>query len=294
MRFINYGSVNIDLIFTVDHIVKGGETLQSTSLTRSAGGKGANQSAALAKAGATVFHAGKVGQDGDFLLQLLTGYGVDVSHIRTYDGATGQALIQLDATKQNAIILYSGGNGAITKDEIDQTLEHFSFGDVLVLQNEIVHTDYLIKQAKRRGMKVCMNVAPFDPSALSLPLDHIDLLVVNEIEGAGLAGMQETSDYKAILERLVTRYPASEILLTIGKQGCWYAFKDLRIHHDIYDTPVVDTTAAGDTFIGYYLASIARGCSIRQALQYASKAAGLAVSRPGAMASIPLAEEVFS
>jgi ribokinase len=286
--------VNIDLIFTVDHIVKGGETLQSTSLTRSAGGKGANQSAALAKAGATVFHAGKVGRDGDFLLQLLTSYGVDVSHIRTYDGATGQALIQLDANKQNAIILYSGGNGAIATDEIDQTLEHFGFGDVLVLQNEIVHIDYLIKNAKRRGMKVCMNVAPFDPSALSLPLELIDILVVNEIEGAGLADMRQTSDYKAILERLVTRYPASEILLTIGKQGCWYAFKDLRVHHDIYDTPVVDTTAAGDTFIGYYLASIARGCSIRQALQYASKAAGLAVSRPGAMASIPLAEEVFS
>jgi ribokinase len=286
--------VNIDLIFTVDHIVKGGETLQSTSLTRSAGGKGANQSAALAKAGATVFHAGKVGRDGDFLLQLLTSYGVDVSHIRTYDGATGQALIQLDANKQNAIILYSGGNGAIATDEIDQTLEHFGFGDVLVLQNEIVHIDYLIKNAKRRGMKVCMNVAPFDPSALSLPLELIDILVVNEIEGAGLANMRQTSDYKAILERLVTRYPASEILLTIGKQGCWYAFKDLRVHHDIYDTPVVDTTAAGDTFIGYYLASIARGCSIRQALQYASKAAGLAVSRPGAMASIPLAEEVFS
>ncbi len=294
MRFLNYGSVNIDLIFTVDHIVKGGETLQSTSLTRSAGGKGANQSAALAKAGATVFHAGKVGRDGDFLLQLLTSYGVDVSHIRTYDGATGKALIQLDANKQNAIILYSGGNGAITTDEIDQTLEHFGFGDVLVLQNEIVHIDYLIKNAKRRGMKVCMNVAPFDPSALSLPLELIDILVVNEIEGAGLANMRQTSDYKAILERLVTRYPASEILLTIGKQGCWYAFKDLRVHHDIYDTPVVDTTAAGDTFIGYYLASIARGCSIRQALQYASKAAGLAVSRPGAMASIPLAEEVFS
>ncbi|HBO35322.1 MAG TPA: ribokinase [Sphaerochaeta sp.] len=294
MRFLIYGSVNIDLIFTVDHIVKGGETLQSTSLTRSAGGKGANQSAALAKAGATVFHAGKVGRDGDFLLQLLTSYGVDVSHIRTYDGATGQALIQLDANKQNAIILYSGGNGAIATDEIDQTLEHFGFGDVLVLQNEIVHIDYLIKNAKRRGMKVCMNVAPFDPSALSLPLELIDILVVNEIEGAGLADMRQTADYKAILERLVTRYPASEILLTIGKQGCWYAFKDLRVHHDIYDTPVVDTTAAGDTFIGYYLASIARGCSIRQALQYASKAAGLAVSRPGAMASIPLAEEVFS
>lgn len=294
MRFLNYGSVNIDLIFTVDHIVKGGETLQSTSLNKSAGGKGANQSAALAKAGAPVFHAGKVGQDGGFLLQLLSSYGVDVSFIRTYEGSTGQALIQLDANKQNAIILYSGGNGQITTAEIDQTLHHFGSDDVLVLQNEIVHTDYLIKAAAQRGMKVCMNVAPFDPSVLTLPLELVDLLVVNEIEGAGLAGMQETPDFKAILERLVTRFPNSQILLTIGKQGCWYAFKDLRIHHDIYDTEVVDTTAAGDTFIGYYLASIARGHSIRQALQYASKAAGLAVSRPGAMASIPLADEVFS
>lgn len=294
MRFLNYGSVNIDLVFTVDHIVKGGETLQSTSLTRSAGGKGANQSAALAKAGSSVFHAGKVGFDGAFLLELLSSYGVDVSNIQSYEGATGQALIQLDSNKQNAIILYSGGNGAITTEEIDRTLEQFNSGDMLVLQNEIVHTEYLIRKAKQRGLKVCMNTAPFDPSLLSLPLDLVDILVANEIEGAGLAGMEMTADYKTILERLVTRYPNSEILLTIGKQGCWYAFKDLRIHHGIYETQVVDTTAAGDTFIGFYLASIARGYSIRQALQYASKAAGLAVSRPGAMASIPLAFEVFS
>lgn len=294
MRFLNYGSINIDLVFTVDHIVKGGETLQSTSLTRSAGGKGANQSAALAKAGSAVFHAGKIGSDGTFLLDLLSSYKVDVSHVHTYDGATGQALIQLDANKQNAIILYSGGNGAVTKEEIEQTLNHFAGGDMLVLQNEIVHTEYLIRMAKRRGMKICMNVAPFESSLLSLPLDMVDILVANEIEGAGLAGMDETTDFKAILERLVKRYPYSEILLTIGKMGCWYAFKDLRIHHDIYDTKVVDTTAAGDTFIGFYLASIGRGYSVRQALQYASKAAGLAVSRPGAMASIPFASEVFS
>ncbi len=294
MRFLNYGSVNIDLIFTVDHIVKGGETLQSTSLARSAGGKGANQSAALAKAGAQVYHAGKIGQDGDFLVQLLSSYGVDCTHIRTYEGATGQALIQLDASRQNAIILYSGGNGAITKDEIDQTLGYFDSNDVLVLQNEVVLTDHLLLAAKQRGMKVCMNVAPFDAKALSLPLHLIDILVVNEIEGAGLAGMPEGSAFKDILERLVQCYPDAEILLTVGKQGCWYACKDVRIHQDIYQTEVVDTTAAGDTFIGYYLASIARHCSVQQSLQYASKAAGLAVSRPGAMASIPLAQEVFS
>ncbi len=180
MQFLNYGSVNIDLIFTVDHIVRGGETLQSTSLTKSAGGKGANQSAALAKAGAEVFHAGKIGDDGSFLLELLSSYGVDISLIRRYDGATGQALIQLDSQKQNAIILYGGGNVAITTNEIDEALQRFSPGDMLVLQNEIVHSGYLIREAKKRGMKVCMNLAPFDPSLRELPLGLLDLLVVNE------------------------------------------------------------------------------------------------------------------
>ncbi|MGE4584356.1 MAG: ribokinase [Sphaerochaeta sp.] len=293
MRFLNYGSVNIDLIFSVDHIVKGGETLQSTSLVRSAGGKGANQSAALAKAGSEVFHAGKIGEDGLFLLELLSGYGVDVSHIRRYAGSTGQALIQLDAQKQNAIILYGGGNSAITKQEIDQTLACFTGDDMLVLQHEIVHIDYLITQAKARGMKVCINLAPYDPSALSLPLQLVDLLVVNELEGAGLAGLDESASFSLILETLVGSYPDTQILLTVGKEGCWYGFKDKRIHQGIYETKVADTTAAGDTFIGYYLASLARGYSVEQGLSYASKAAGLAVSRPGAMASIPRKEEVF-
>lgn len=294
MRFLNYGSVNIDLVFAVDHIVKGGETLQSTSLIRSAGGKGANQSAALAKAGAEVFHAGKLGEDGLFLLDLLQSYGVDTSLIHQYDGATGQAIIQLDKLKQNSIILFGGGNAAITTTEIDASFKHFTTGDMLVLQNEIVHTEHLIRSAKSHGMKICMNLAPFDDSLFSLPLDMLDILVVNEIEGAALAGLSEQNSFTEILEKLVGTYPNTEILLTIGKQGCWYGFKDQRIHEDIYDTPVVDTTAAGDTFIGYYLAALARKFSVAESLRYASKAAGLAVSRPGAMASIPLAVEVFN
>jgi ribokinase len=293
MRFLNYGSVNIDLVFTVDHIVKGGETLQSSSLTKSAGGKGANQSAALAKAGAEVFHAGKVGSDGDFLLEMLADYGVDTSFIRHYEGATGQALIQLDRHKQNAILLYGGGNTEITKEEIDETLKSFGKGDMLVLQNEIVHTGYLIDEAKKRGLSLCMNLAPFDRTLFSLPLSKLDLLVVNEIEGAALASLGEDAPFSEILESLVKAYPDTQILLTVGKQGCWYGFGDERIHEGIYDTKVVDTTAAGDTFIGYYLASLARGLGVRDALKYASKAAGLAVSRPGAMASIPLEREVF-
>ncbi|MBI9095402.1 MAG: ribokinase [Sphaerochaeta sp.] len=294
MKFLNYGSVNIDLVFTVDHMVEPGETLSSSSFFRSAGGKGANQSAALAKAGAKVTHAGKIGLDGQFLVDLLSGYGVDTSLIRLYEGATGQALIQLDKHKQNAIVLFGGGNMQIRKEEIDDSLALFSAGDMLVLQNEIVHTSYLIEEAKKRGMQVCLNTAPFDEKILGLPLHLVDLLVVNEIEGAALANSDKGSSFGEVLDALVQAYPASEIVLTAGKGGAYYGYKGIRLHEPIYDLPVVDTTAAGDTFIGFFLTSRSLGHDNQSALRYACKASGLAVSRLGAMGSIPLASEVFS
>jgi ribokinase len=294
MKFLNYGSVNIDLVFTVDHMVEPGETLSSSSFFRSAGGKGANQSAALAKAGADVTHAGKIGSDGQFLVDLLSGYGVDTSLISLYEGATGQALIQLDKHKQNAIVLYGGGNLQITKEEIDESLVLFEAGDMLVLQNEIVLTFYLIGEAKKRGMKVCLNTAPFDEKILALPLQLVDILVVNEIEGAALAKTAKGASFSEVLDALVKAFPASEIVLTVGKGGAYYGYKENRLHEPIYDLPVADTTAAGDTFIGYFLTSRALGHDNQSALRHAFKASGLAVSRLGAMGSIPLAGEVFS
>ncbi|HKM06236.1 MAG TPA: ribokinase [Sphaerochaeta sp.] len=293
MKFLNYGSVNIDLVFTVDHVVQPGETLSSSAFFRSAGGKGANQSAALAKAGANVTHAGKIGSDGQFLVDLLRGYGVDTSLIRVYEGATGQALIQLDKHKQNAIVLFGGGNLQITRDEIDTSLERFDAGDMLVLQNEIVYTAYLMESANRRGMKICLNTAPFDEKILSLPLHLADILVVNEIEGAALANTAKGASFIEVLDALVKKYPSSEIVLTVGKYGAYYAYKETRLHEPIYDLPVADTTAAGDTFIGYFLTSRSLGHSNAQALRYACKASALAVSRIGAMGSIPVASEVF-
>jgi len=293
MKFLNYGSVNIDLVFTVDHMVEPGETLSSSSFFRSAGGKGANQSAALAKAGASVTHAGKIGSDGQFLVDLLLGYGVDTSLIRLYEGATGQALIQLDKHKQNAIVLYGGGNVQITVGEIDESLSLFVAGDMLVLQNEIVHTSYLIEQAKKKGMNVCLNTAPFDEKILALPLQLVDILVVNEIEGAALANTAKGASFDQVLDALVEAYPEGEIVLTVGKGGAYYGYKEVRLHEPIYDLPVVDTTAAGDTFIGYFLTSRSLGHDNQSSLRYACKASGLAVSRLGAMGSIPLASEVF-
>jgi ribokinase len=297
MRVLNYGSLNIDLTFSVDHIVLPGETLSSSSFARGAGGKGANQSAALGKAGVSVFHAGKVGPDGAFLIRLLNAYGVDTSYIRIGDGSTGQAIIQLDKHSQNAILLYPGSNTEITQNEIDETLAQFSAGDWLVLQNEICHVGYLIQQAHRHGMSVCFNPAPFNNSIFNLPLEMVDLLVVNEIEGAGLAGWnslpQNDQSFWVLLNELTARYSQAETIITAGKLGAYYGHETMRVKGDIVNLPVADTTGAGDTFIGYFLAAKLRGLSIDESMQKACLASSLAVSRSGAMVSIPHAEEVF-
>jgi ribokinase len=162
MKVLVFGSLNIDLVFSVDHIVAPGETISSASLAKSAGGKGANQAAALAKAGMPVCLAGKIGRDGKFLLTLLQSYGVNTDNVAVYEGSTGQAIIQLDKNKQNAILLYSGGNSAITIDEIRSVMAAFSPGDLLLVQNEIVFTREIMELARDRGLKIHLNPSPYN------------------------------------------------------------------------------------------------------------------------------------
>jgi ribokinase len=298
MKTLVFGSLNIDLIFSVDHIVIPGETISSSGLIKSAGGKGANQAAALAKAGMNVFMAGKIGQDGEFLLKLLGSYGVNTKHTARYEGATGQALIQVDKNGQNSIVLYSGGNGLITKNEIDAALSRFGSDDVAVLQNEIANTGYIIEEAKKRGLRVCLNPSPYDGKIEKLPLDLVDIFFVNEIEAAALANHRDPaagdkSSLPEILDQLTVRFPKSEIILTAGKDGAYYGAGSVRAKGEILDLPVADTTGAGDTFTGYFLAARQRGMNIEEALNLACKAASIAVSRMGAMEAIPLGGEVF-
>jgi ribokinase len=299
MKVLVFGSLNIDLVYSVDHIVKPGETISSHTLKRSAGGKGANQAAALGKAGMPVYMAGKIGRDGEFLVELLKSYGVNTDNVALYEGATGQAIIQLDEQKQNAIVLFAGGNGAITTEDADRVLARFDRGDLLVLQNEIPHLREIMEGAKRRGLRICLNPSPYDGAIAQLPLDTVDLLFVNEIEGAAMAGLSGPvrSDKIApadILERLTREYPQSEIILTAGKGGAYYGHGKERATGEIVDLPVADTTGAGDTFTGYFIAARQRECSLTEALNFACKAASIAVSRPGAMESMPFAQEIFT
>lgn len=293
MKILVFGSLNIDLIFSVDHIAAPGETIGSESLVKSAGGKGANQAAALAKAGMPVYMAGKTGVDGQFLLTLLQSYGVNTERVIQYEGASGQAIIQLDRNKQNAIVLYSGGNGAITLDEIRSTIAEFSAGDLVVLQNEISHVRAIMECAKEKGMRICLNPSPCNEKIEKLPLDLADMFFVNEIEGAALAGLPPDTTPEEALDRLVRRFPRAEIILTAGKDGAYYGFGEARAKGDIIDLPVADTTGAGDTFTGYFIAAREKNIPVPQALTLACKASSIAVSRKGAMESIPLAVEVF-
>lgn len=296
MRFLVIGSLNVDMLFHVPHIVMAGETIQSGGLKLSAGGKGANQAASMGKAGLPVSFAGKIGGDGIWILDLLRDYGVDVSQtVVSMDIHTGQAIIQIDGKGQNSIILNPGGNMEFTTEEISSILSSFEEGDVLVLQNEINLIPEIILRAKDKGMRIVFNPSPFDDGILNYPLDCIDLFFVNEIEGAALAQTEVAHDdmgYKAILERLSNKYPKAGIVLTVGKHGAY--FKDLSVccYAPIVDFPVVDTTGAGDTFCGYFLAGIYMGKSPQKSLELASIASAYAVSRHGAMQSMPTIMEV--
>lgn len=290
MKILNYGSLNVDFVYQVDHIVLPGETLSGGDVQLFAGGKGANQSVAIAKAGAEVYHAGKIGSDGKWLLEKLNRYGVNTDHVRLYDGSTGHAIIQVTPQGQNSIILSGGGNRQIKQLEIDETLEAFSKGDFLVLQNEINGTENIIRSAHKKGLTICVNPAPFDRSILSWPLDLVDLLIVNEHEAAGMADFQ--GGFEPMLDKLTDKYSHTEIIMTLGEEGSLFGKGKERCKVKAELVKAIDTTAAGDTYMGYYLASRINGVSPEESMARASKASALTVSRPGAMDSVPYASEL--
>jgi len=290
MKVLNFGSLNIDKVYRTPHIVRPGETISSTELLTNPGGKGANQSAALAKAGAEVYHAGKIGSNGSWILDTLSGFGVHTDYVVIGEGETGQAIIQLSDDGENAIVLFGGGNREITEEEIDSVLDHFSCGDMLLLQNEINHIPLIIRKASARGMKIYFNPAPYDHGIEHYPLELIDAFVVNETEGAGLSGGYEDPD--TILDTLTGKFPGSEIILTLGRDGVVYGKDDIRESAGVVAVPVVDTTAAGDTFIGYYIAERIRGSNVKRALEVSCRASSVTVARLGAMESIPRVDEL--
>ena len=291
MSILVFGSLNIDHVYLVEHLVRPGETLPSTEYRRFQGGKGANQSVALARAGADVYLAGRIGPEGLWLRDAIAAEGVNVTHVGLDDQPTGHAIIQVDAAGENSILLFGGANLTVTSDDAHYVLSHFGEGDWLLLQNEISALPAILREASERGLIVAFNPAPMTPEVLSYSLDVVSLFVVNQTEGAALAEIENASP-ETIVDALQARFPDAAILLTLGGDGSLYARGGACIRTPALSVEAVDTTAAGDTFTGYFIAESMAGGSIEKSLALASKAAAFCVTRPGAAVSIPRRSEL--
>ena len=292
MKIINFGSLNIDKVCSVEEFVQPGETIMATGYSVNAGGKGLNQSVAAARAGAQVLHAGAVGSDGLFLKEILADAGADVSCLRVMDTESGCAFIEVNSKGQNRIIVSAGTNRMYTEEYIKNVLEKAEAGDFVLLQNEINMVGEIIRLSHEKGCRVVFNASPIPGKPEELPLELVDIFMVNELEAAALAGTSTEGDFRDILKALQKKYPKAAIVMTLGKEGVFYGYKEEFYSHPIFKVNAVDTTAAGDTFGAALAIRLCKGSKIEDAILFAHAAAGICVSRLGAQTSIPTEKEV--
>ena len=236
-----------------------------------------------------MLHAGKIGTDAAWLKGHLAGEGVDVEQVVESKTPTGHAVIQVIPSGENSIVLYGGANQAVTPHEVEAALSRTAPGDFLLLQNEVSSMAEAIRLGKKKGLFIVLNPAPMNSDVLDLPLEMVDLFVLIETESKGLTGVM---DIKAVRREMMERFPAAAIVLTLGSRGAVYF--DAEVEYDQASTLVtaVDTTAAGDTFIGYFLAEFMLGGDPEEALEMGCRAAAICVTRAGASKSIPKRAEV--
>lgn len=289
MKILNFGSCNIDYVYSLDHIVNVGETQSAVKMDVFPGGKGLNQSIALSRAGAKVYHAGCIGADGEFLRDILNESGVDTSYMMSVDQKNGHAVIQVSAAGENSIFLYSGSNDMITREYASGVLEGFEKGDILLLQNEISNIEYIVEKAHEKGMRIVLNPSPFNEKIKRIDFNMLWCIVVNEIEAKQISGCDDPFD---ALEYFKDNYKDLKVMLTLGANGCVYKEKDIQIYQAAFDVDAVDTTAAGDTFTGYFVAEMSRRNDHKRILKTASAASAISVTRNGAAPSIPTLSEV--
>jgi len=293
MRVLNFGSLNLDYVYDVDHFVMPGETISSASRSVKHGGKGLNQSVALARAGADVAHAGCIGTGGESLKELLKENGVNVSALVPVSEMQGHTVIQVNPDGENCIILFGGSNQCVTKEQISQTFQQFSSGDWLVLQNEINLLPDIVEEAFRRGMVIVLNPSPYDSRLERVDFKKLTWLLVNEVEARQITGSDDPDTVWKILHE---KYPNLSVLITLGKKGS-VAFARTadgveKVRQAAVNVKAVDTTAAGDTFTGYFIAGRMAEKPLKTCMEEAATASAISVTRPGAADSIPWRKEL--
>ncbi|MHC0052048.1 ribokinase [Actibacterium sp. D379-3] len=281
MAIFNLGSINVDYFYEVPHLPARGETIAAPVHRVGLGGKGANQSVAAAKAGAQVFHIGAIGAGGGWVLDRMRGHGVDVTHVAEVDGATAHAVITVDPDGENTIVLFAGANAAQSEARIGAALAGAGPNDTLMLQNETSHQRIAARMAWDRGMRVIYSAAPFSLSAVQAVLPHVSILVLNEVEAEQLIAAAGLPD-------------VPEMIVTKGAKGAGWTMKDGEtVTVPAFRVQPVDTTGAGDCFIGSVAAGLDQGMGRADALRYAAAASALQVTRPGTSDAMPTRAEVL-
>ena len=290
MKVLNIGSMNIDYVYNVDHIIQPGEREATGGMNVFLGGKGINQSIAVAKAGAEVYHGGMIGEDGQAFLDACDEYGVNSENILKIEGKTGHTIIQIDKNAQNCILLFGGANQMLTEDFVDGVLDKFEAGDILLLQNEVNQMPYIVNKAYAKGMVIALNPSPFNEKLDEVDMTKISIFLLNEVEGGQITGLTEPEE---IMNKMREMFPHAKIVLTLGKDGAMYCDGSQIYFQPVFKVDAVDTTAAGDTFTGYFLAGIIEGMEPAEILKMSAKASSIAVTRAGAVPSIPYRKEVI-
>jgi len=283
MAIYNLGSINADHVYRVPHLPAAGETLAATAHSIGLGGKGTNQSIAAAQGGAVVHHIGAVGTDGAWAIEDLRKKGVGVSQIATLDIPTGHAIINVDANGENAIVIFSSANTAQDKKAITSALADATAQDYCLLQNETNLVPFAAELARSKGVQVVYSAAPFDADAVEEVLPFVDILAVNEGEAQQLA---------AQLGVAADRLPVAGVLITKGSKGAVYQTSGQKTEVAAFAVDPVDTTGAGDTYLGFFVAGMDAGMDIKGAMTFAAAAAALEVTKPGAADAIPTLSEV--
>lgn len=279
MKILNYGSLYIDYIYKLPALAKEGETVTAEGFECRLGGKGFNQSVALALAGAKVYHLGKIGNDAEVLLDVMRKSGVNTDYISLCNESSGHNLIQCDTNGNSNVILHPGANSKITRHEILETLLEFSSGDWVLLQNEISNVETVINTAHDLGMYVIFNPSPISGNMKKLPLKKVDLFILNFLDGKELSGAKWED---TVLRGLVAKFPDSKFLLTLGEKGAVFFDGKNKIKASEF---VYNPEAGGiaeDVYIGYFIAALSSGMSIDRALSLAACAVSMIKSANGA------------
>jgi len=289
LKILNIGSLNIDFVYKVKNFLMPGETMTANSLKVLPGGKGLNQSIAIKRAGVSVYHCGNIGNDGELLYYTLLQEGIIVDYIKKDKEKCGHAMIQVNDVGENMIVVFSGANRQISKEHINMVLSNFSIGDIVLMQGETNNIDFVINEAYKKGLRIIINLAPISDRLLNLDFSKVDTLIVNRVE---LSQIAKTDDIEEGIKRLKKLYNLN-LLVTLGKNGGIYIDSNgKRFEYDSFDVEAIDTTGAGDTFIGYFISGLYKNTPLEENLKTASAAAALCVSVNGSSAAVPTFIEV--